>query len=75
MQDSQSKKIIQLITDEQFEAASKMGLCIVRVSYNTDNAPINLSSKERLPDKEYIDYVQTLGIVVDHYDIRGITKD
>ena len=75
MHNSHSKEIIQLLSDEQLNDACKNGLCIVRVSCNTESIPITLASKEKLSNGEYIDYVQSIGIIADNYDIRGIFKN
>ena len=64
-----------MVGDEQIRSAFESGYCIVRVSYDDNQASIVLVSKERLADKDYIDYVESMGISAKEYNIRGEIKN
>lgn len=75
MEKDLSQKISQIVGDEQIKRALELGYCIVRVSYDNNQTPITLLSKERLTNKDYIEFVESLGIYAKEYNIRGEIKN
>ena len=64
------KKIIQLMSDEEFKNACTQGFCVVRVSFNPNQRSIALASAKKLSEEDYIHYLEGIGIISDHYDFR-----
>jgi len=71
-----SKQLIKPLTGtDQIKKAFALGLIIVQVSFDNENDPVFLVSKERLSNSDYIAFVNSIGIYADKYRIIGCEKE
>lgn len=63
MEQKKEKKKIWLLSSDELQANAKM--CIVQVRFDNELDPIYLASEENLPEHDYIDYVNALGLYAD----------